>query len=91
MSVSLRGFTVPLSLSAVASMNSTVADLSNTRLTLDGKLSHLESAVRDLRSRQDQEEMVKKSTLICLLYLCEARMNRYGNLILKFAMPQYTK
>ena len=51
-------FTVTLSLSAVENINSTVADLANTRLTLDGKLSNLESAVRDLGSRRDQDEMV---------------------------------
>ena len=79
-----------ISLSAVENMNSTVADLAHTRLTLDGKLSNLESAVRDLGSRRDQDEMVTKSSLICFT-LYEVCMNRYGNLILKFAMPQYTK
>ena len=57
-------FTVTLiSLSAVENMNSTVADLAHTRLTLDGKLSNLESAVRDLGSRRDQDEMVMNSYL----------------------------
>ena len=83
-------FTVTLSLSAVENMNSTVAGLANTRLTLDGKLSNLESAVRDLGTRRDQDEMVIKSSLICFT-LYEVCMNRYGNLILKFAMHQYTK